>query len=82
MKKVSCRPLTFVSEVSNYSRGVFIFGKIRSSYSLLSIYSEGIFVLTKKVSRKPLSFVPEMSNNSEGKINYHEFLQTPRQRVW
>lgn len=53
------------------------------TYNRYSYYpSEGIFVLTKKVSRKPLSFVPEMSNNSEGKINYHEFLQTPRQRVW
>ena len=30
----------------------------------MSIYSEGIFVLTKKVSRKPLSFVPEVSINS------------------
>lgn len=82
MKKVSHKPFTFVPEVSNYSRGIFLFGKTRGSYSLLSIYSEGIFVLTKKVSRKPLSFVPEVSNNSEGKINYREFLKTPRQRVW
>lgn len=64
MKKVSCKPLSFVPEVSNYSRGIFLFRKVRSFYSLLSIYSEGIFVLTKKVSRKPLSFVPEVSINS------------------
>ena len=70
-------PRQMVWEVSNYSRGIFIFGKIRSSYSLLSIYSEGIFVLTKKVSRKPLSFVPEVSINSRGEINYSEFLKTP-----
>lgn len=81
MKKVSCRPSIFVPEVSNYSRGIFLFRKVRSFYSLLSIYSEGIFVLTKKVSRKPLSFVPEVSINSRGEINYSEFLKTPRQRV-
>ena len=82
MKKVSCKPFTFVPEVSNYSRGIFLFGKIRSSYSLLPIYSEDIFFSKKKVSRKPLSFVPEMSSNSEGKINYRKFLKTPRQKVW
>lgn len=82
MKKVSCKPLSFVPEVSNYSRGIFLFRKVRSFYSLLSIYSEGIFVLTKKVSRKTLSFVPEVSINSRGEINYREFFKTPRQRVW
>lgn len=82
MKKVSCRPFTFVPEVSNSSRGIFLFGKIRSSYSLLSIYSEEIFFCKKKVSRKPLSFVPEVSNSSREIINYCEFLKIPRQRVW
>ena len=82
MKKVSHKPFTFVPEVSNYSRGIFLSGKTRGSYSLLPIYSEDVFFSKKKVSRKPLSFVPEMSSNSEGKINYRKFLKTPRQRVW
>ena len=82
MKKVSCRPSIFVPEVSNYSRGIFLFGKIRSFYSLMSIYSEGIFFCKKKVLCKPLSFVPEVSNSSRGKTNFSEFLKTPRQRVW
>lgn len=47
MKKVSCKPFTFVPEVSNYSRGIF-FRKVRSAYSLLSVFSEGLFVLMKK----------------------------------
>lgn len=81
MKKVSCKPFTFVPKVSNYSRGIFLFGKIRSSYSLLSIYSEEIFFCKKKVSRKPLTFVPEVSNSSREIINYCEFLKIPRQRV-
>lgn len=34
-------------EVSNYSRGIF-FRKVRSSYSLLSVFSEGLFVLMKR----------------------------------
>lgn len=80
MKKVSRKPFTFVPEVSNYSRGIF-FRKVRSSYSLLSVFSEGLFVLMKKFPVNHLSFVPEMSNNSEGKINYREFLKTPRQRA-
>ena len=46
-EKVSCKPFTFVPEVSNYSRGIF-FRKVRSSYSLLSVFSEGLFVLMKK----------------------------------
>ena len=82
MKKVLCKPLSFVPEVSNYSRGIFLFRKVRSFYSLLSIYSERIFFCKKKVSRKPLSFVPEVSINSRGEINYSDFLKTPRQRVW
>ncbi len=82
IKKVSCKPLSFVPEVSNYSRGIFLFRKVRSFYSLLSIYSERIFFCKKKVSRKPLSFVQEVFNNSRGKINYREFLKIPRQKVW
>ena len=78
MKKVSRKPFTFVPEVSNYSRGIF-FRKVRSFYSLLSIYSEEIFFCKKKVSRKPLTFVPEVSNSSRGIINYREFLKTPPQ---
>ena len=77
MKKVSCKPLSFVPEVSNYSRGIFLFRKVRSFYSLLSIYSERIFFCKKKLSRKPLSFLPEVSNSSRGKTNYREFLKTP-----
>lgn len=82
MKKVSCRPFTFVPEVSNSSRGIFLFGKIRSSYSLLSVFSEGLFVLMKKFPVNHLSFVPEVSNSSRGIINYREFLKAPRQKVW
>ena len=81
MKKVSCKPFTFVPEVSNYSRGIF-FRKVRSSYSLLSVFSEGLFVLMKKFPVNHLSFVPEVSNSSRGIINYREFLKTPRQKVW
>ena len=82
MKKVSYRPFTFVPEVSNYSRGIFLFRKVRSFYSLLSIYSERIFFCKKKVSCKSLSFVPEVSNSSRWEINYSEFLKAPRQMVW
>ena len=81
MKKVSCKPLSFVPEVSNYSRGIF-FRKVRSFYSLLSIYSERIFFCKKKLSRKSLSFLPEVSKSSRGEINYREFLKTSRQIVW
>lgn len=80
MKKVSCKPLSFVPEVSDYSRGVF-FRKVRSFYSLLSIYSERIFFCKKKLSRKPLSFLPEVSNSSRGKTNYREFLKTPHKEL-
>lgn len=80
MKKVSCKPLSFVPEVSDYSRGVF-FRKVRSFYSLLSIYSERIFFCKKKVLCKPLSFVPEVSNSSRGKTNFSEFLKTPRKQA-
>ena len=82
MKKVLCKPLSFVPEVSNYSRGIFLFRKVRSFYSLLSIYSERIFFCKKKVSCKSLSFVPEVSNSSRWEINYSEFLKAPRQMVW
>ena len=78
MKKVSCKPFTFVPEVSNYSRGIF-FRKVRSSYSLLSVFSDGALCFNEKVSRKPLTFVPEVSNYSREIINYREFLKTPPQ---
>ena len=82
MKKVLCKPLSFVPEVSNYCGGIFLFRKVRSIYSLLSIYSERIFFCKKKVFRKPLTFVPEVSNSSREIINYCEFLKIPRQMVW
>ena len=70
----------FTVKVSNYSRGGF-FRKVRSFYSLLSIYSERILFCKKKLSRKPLSFLLEVSKSSRGEINYREFLKTSRQRV-
>lgn len=75
-RKILRRPFTFVLEVSNYSRGIF-FRKVRSSYSLLSTYSEEIFFCKKKVSRKPLSFVPQMSNIS--RRSFKIFSKTPPQ---
>ena len=124
MKKVSCRPSTFVPKVSNYSRGIFFskkyevftlccpyivrrfssvrkkfrvnhllscrkfpiivegyfFQKVRSFYSLLSIYSQEIFFCKKKVSRKPLSLVPKVSNIS--RRSFKIFSKTPHQKVW
>ena len=68
-RQFSCRKFPIIVE------GYF-FRKVRSSYSLLSIYSEEIFFCKKKVLCKPLSFVMEVSNNSRGQ-NYRKFLKTP-----